>query len=195
MQHHPHSTALTSAMFSKLVEETQGRLHGYVRHLVRDSESARDIAQTVYLGAWRQVLLAQSPFLQADDPAGRRRWLFREASWRAKDYMRHRARLRWTLLDTAEIEPAEPERFFEPVRFEDRIAEGEVLRKALDSLAGRDAACVLLTRIEGFTCKELVDIIGFPSYEASKKALARAMKRFRDAYFDHNGGPEGQVPG
>jgi RNA polymerase sigma factor (sigma-70 family) len=191
----PHSTALTSAMFGTFVEETQGRLCGYIRQLVRDPEIARDIAQTAYLGAWRQVLLAQSPFLQADDPAQRRSWLFREASYRTKDYLRHRARHRWLPLETEEIEPAEPATFFEPTRFEDRIAEGEVLDRTLASLAGRDAACLVLKLVEGFTCSQLVNILGFPTEGAVKKALTRAKARFRKEYYSHNAGPEGQVPG
>lgn len=184
---------LTPAMLEDLCSHLQGRLCSYAEGLVHDRTAADDIVQTVFIGAFRKMRDAKSPFLLKDDNEARRKWLFRETTWRARDYLRARGRHPWVSLDAGEYERTQPERFFAPHRYEDRIAEGEALSQALAIIPRRYAACILLTVVEGFSIAELVEIMGFPSYATANKTLQRAMWRLREAYFSSNGGSGEQV--
>jgi DNA-directed RNA polymerase specialized sigma24 family protein len=78
-------------------------------------------------------------------------------------------------------------RFWEPVPFDDQIAEGEVLRKALARLEPQDAACLLLNVMQGFTAMEIALILDITP-PAAKKRVFRAKQRLGDAYFAENVG-------
>ncbi|HEX6816785.1 MAG TPA: sigma-70 family RNA polymerase sigma factor, partial [Ktedonobacterales bacterium] len=100
---------------------------------------------------------------------------------RAVSALRHARVLRVESLDVTP--PPEPERYFQPARFEDRIAEGEALEATLKLLGPQDTACVLLSIVHGFTAPEIAAILEI-SPVAAKKRLTRAKQRLRDVYFE-----------
>jgi RNA polymerase sigma factor (sigma-70 family) len=179
--------ALSEALFAALISGLQGPLYGFVCSLVDDNEQAHDIVQDVFVAAVHATQRQVPPFVSLSGPndVDVRRWLFRVASYRAISFVRHRRVLVWEPLDL--LHPAELHRYYEPVRFEDQIAEDEVLRAALARLTPEDAALVLLKEVEGFTIAESVKILALDiSLEAAKKRFQRASERLRTAYFAHD---------
>jgi RNA polymerase sigma-70 factor, ECF subfamily len=168
------------AMFVELLRETQGSLYGFVRGLVGDHEQARDVVQDVHVDAWRAARCGAPPFGHDWDAHAARRWLFVVAYRTAASVVRHRRRINWETLDTHD--PPESDYFYEPVAFEDQIAEGDALQTILARMAPQDVACLLLNIVQGFTSAEIAQIVGMAP-EAAKKRLVRAKQRLRAAYF------------
>lgn len=172
--------ALPLADFEELLGATQRQLFGFARGLMGDTEQARDIVQEVYADAWRATCAAQPPFAVGHLQEERRRWLFRAAYWRASTLLRRRRIITWESLDESDTPVAET--YYVPTPFEDRVAEGEVLRAALASLSPADTACLLLGVVQGYTSAEIAQVVQIaPS--AAKKRLSRAKQRLRAAYF------------
>jgi RNA polymerase sigma-70 factor (ECF subfamily) len=153
--------------------------------MVAEDERARDLVQDVFIAAWRQAQRNEPPFEpgREADAQGLRRWLFHDAYWRAISALRRDRRVSWEPLvaeessDVAYADDVTP--------FEDRIVEAEVLRAALATLAPQDAACVLLSVVEGLRAAEVAEVLGIAT-EAAKKRISRAKQRLRAAYFQQN---------
>jgi RNA polymerase sigma-70 factor (ECF subfamily) len=176
------SPAIT-AEFASILERTQRPLRSFVRGLVGSAEQASDIVQDVFVDAWRTAQISKAPFDGNGDELAIRRWLFHVAYRRAAAVWRHNHVLHF---ESLEVTPAlQLDRFYEPVPFEDRIAEGELLRKALAELGPQDAVCLLLNVVQGFTAMEIASILDIGPV-AAKKRLARAKHRLRDAYFEES---------
>lgn len=174
------TVTLSTDTFSALLHSTQGPLIGFVRGLLHDAEDARDVAQEVFADAWRALQQGKRPFVLDGDDAGMQRWLFHAAYCEAVSVLRHRGALRWEPLDAADATGADEYYASEP--FEDRVAESEALRMALESLSPADAACVLLNVVQGLTAVEIAAIVEI-SPEAAKRRISRAKERLRQAYF------------
>jgi RNA polymerase sigma-70 factor (ECF subfamily) len=183
------SPAIT-AVFASILERTQRPLRSFVRGLVDSAEQASDIVQDVFVDAWRTAQIAKAPFDGNGDELAIRRWLFHVAYRRAAAVWRHNHVLHF---ESLEVTPAlELDRFHEPVPFEDRIAEGELLSRALAELGPQDAACLLLNVVQGFTAMEIAAILDITPL-AAKKRLARAKHRLRDAYVSQSKARETEV--
>lgn len=168
------------ARFMQGLSRNYAALHTFVRNLLGDSEEARDIVQEVFIEAWRVAQCGQAPFAEGSSDADARRWLFRAAYHRAISLQRHRRVIAWESLDAV----GGPERIERDAAtpFEEQLAEGEALRAALDRLDAREAACVLLKFVHGFSAVEIARILGVAP-DAVRKRLSRAMQRLRAAYF------------
>jgi RNA polymerase sigma-70 factor (ECF subfamily) len=167
-------------VFATILERTQRPLRGFIRGLVDSAEQASDIVQDVFVDAWRAAQSAKAPFDGNGDEQAIRRWLFHVAYRRAAAVWRHDHVLHF---ESLEVTPArELDQFYEPAPFEDRIAESELLRRALAELGPQDAACLLLNVVQGFTATEIAAILEITPV-AAKKRLSRAKHRLRDAYF------------
>src|SRR5262249_20292706 len=112
-------------------------------------------------------------------PEVMRRWLFQAAYYRAISALRRRRRLRWESLE--ERYEQEPETFASPTLLEDEVAESEALRVALERLAPRDVACLLLRIVQGFSAIETAHISG-ASPQSVDQRLCRAKQRLRAIY-------------
>jgi DNA-directed RNA polymerase specialized sigma24 family protein len=86
----------------------------------------------------------------------------------------------WETLDG--VPSIEPIGSRNPPPFEERLAEGDALRTALDSLDPKDVACLRLSILEGFTAVEIAHILTITP-EAARQRLSRATRRLREAYF------------
>jgi RNA polymerase sigma-70 factor (ECF subfamily) len=170
---------LTSGEFTTLVRQHQGALCSFLCGLVGNIEQARDLAQEVFQDAWRLGLQAESPFIQDAVLEVMRRWLFQAAYYRAISALRRRRRLRWESLE--ERHEQEPETFSSSILFEDEVAESDALRVALERLAPRDVACLLLRIVQGFSAIETAHIIG-ASPQSVDQRLCRAKQRLRTIY-------------
>jgi len=176
----PRPDAPGSAVFATLLATAQEQLRGFVCGMVGSIEQAQDITQDVFVDAWRATTRGQAPFDGSGDEPAMRRWLFHVAYQRAVSALRHGAVLHIESLDVRL--PPDPDRLYEPAPFEDRVAEGEALQGALDALGPQDAACLLLSVVQGFTALEVAAILEITPV-AAKKRLTRAKQRLRTAYF------------
>lgn len=165
--------------FSQLLNDTQWAVYDFARGLVGDVDAAQDIVQDVFVDAWRTVKRRAAPFSGEANDTEIRRWLFHVAYCRAVSLLRRRKLIAWEPL--GEDDTLEPDLSHEPMPLEDRIAEAEVLREALLSLGPSDAACLLLSVVQGFTSAEIATIVDI-SPDAAKKRLTRAKRRLRAAY-------------
>lgn len=177
------TTARAPTSFNDMLAETQRPLFAFVARLVSDQELARDIVQDVFCDAWRAMQHGSPPFGAADDLPAMRRWLFHAAYCDAASALRRGALIRWEPLNADDAR--EPRRPAPGRPFEDTVAERLALDAALATLRPEDAACLLLSALQGFTAQEIGQIID-ASTEATKKRLARAKRRLRDAYIALN---------
>jgi RNA polymerase sigma-70 factor (ECF subfamily) len=180
MAENPPLLALTEDALWALLEPFQGRLVRFVRGMIGDLEEARDIVQDVFVSAWHTAQRPTAPFVVGAEERAIQRWLFRTASNKAIDVMRHRRVIAWETLDgVLSIELLDPQ---QAAPFEERLAEGEALRAALGSLDPKDVVCLRLSILEEFTSVEIAHILDITP-EAARQRLSRATYRLRAAYF------------
>jgi RNA polymerase sigma-70 factor (ECF subfamily) len=171
-----------------MLERTQGPLRSFVRGMVGSADQAADVVQDVFVAAWHAAQRGTDPFQGDGDELAIRRWLFHVAYRRAVSVLRHGHVVHFESLDGAQ--GPEVGRFYEPVPFDDQIAEGEVLHKALAALGTQDAACLLLNVVQEFSAMEIAAILDITPV-AAKKRVFRAKQRLRDAYFAESFGQAG----
>lgn len=174
---------LSLAAFSAVVDQWQAALFGFLQGMLGDAEQARDLTQDTFHDAWRATQALAPPWSGAHDDDERRRWLFHAAYCDAASALRRGALIRWEPLNADDAR--EPRRPAPGRPFEDTVAERLALDAALATLRPEDAACLLLSALQGFTAQEIGQIID-ASTEATKKRLARAKRRLRDAYIALN---------
>lgn len=175
--------APVSLDFGVILDRHQSSLLAFLRGLVPDAETARDLLQDVFCDAWRATMRGDAPFVASSTDNDRRNWLFHVAYQRAISARRHGGVLRWESLD-AGVEPLR-DQLEAPLRLEDQLSEQDAVRVALASLADEDAACLLLNVLQGFVASEIAAILGLTP-DAAKKRLSRAKQRLRAAYLAQN---------
>jgi RNA polymerase sigma-70 factor (ECF subfamily) len=161
---------------AQIIDRLQWSVYGFVCHLLNDGDQAHDVVQDVFCDVWRQMQRRAPPFGLNGDDAAMRRWIFHAAYCRAVSLLRRRRAIAWESIEAARAVALES-----PMSFEDQLIEGESLRTALRTLAPEDAACVLLSVVQGWNAVEIAQIIGI-SHEAAKKRIARAKQRLRSTY-------------
>lgn len=166
--------------FDNLLARYHDRLVWFVRGLLGDEQYALDVAQEVFVAAWRARQQQAPPFVGEVDEAGARRWLYRVAYNRSISLLRRRRRAGWDSLE--QIASVEEERFYAPIPFEDQVAEAEALSRALARLNPDDAVAVLLYVVHDFTAWEVAHVLDV-SPAAAAKRIWRAKERLRSAYF------------
>lgn len=142
--------------FRGLVERYQGQVFGYLyRHLREDKETARDLAQTVFLKAYRNLATVDRTRPLAP-------WLLRIAHNEGANHLRWRAR--------------HPEAGMEPAGWEDmpspsgadpeaqlaRAQEQAQVRTALNGLPEKMRAAVMLFYFEESSYGEIGEILNIP---------------------------------
>jgi len=191
------------ADFEDIFTRFQTPLTNFVFRLVGNREQAYDLTQDVFVKAYRA--LSSGTTIQA---AALSSWLYRIASNTATDALRRRRLISWlplslfnedrgvgagmpgTDLPNAQQAPSEEAlnnslsafaSGYDGGRFEQRVADREVVQRVLRRLPEKYAKCLLLYEYEGFSCAEIAEVLSV-SPSAVKMRLMRARERFITLY-------------
>src|SRR5689334_21304871 len=188
--------------FEEIFSRFQTPLTNFVFRLVGNREQAYDLTQDVFVKAYRA--LSSGTTIQA---AALSSWLYRIASNTATDALRRRRLISWLPLSLfnedrgvgagmpgmetnsanqqAEDALASAANAFtsgyDGGRFEQRVADREIVESVLKRLPPKYAACLLLYEHEGFSCAEIAEVLNV-SPSAVKMRLMRARERFISLY-------------
>jgi RNA polymerase sigma-70 factor (ECF subfamily) len=183
------------SQFEAIFERFQTPISNYLYRLVGNREQAFDLAQDVFVKAYRA--LSGGTTIQAGALSS---WLYRIASNTATDALRRRRLIAWLPLslfnedrgvgagmptsddDTPSgmsMMGAMPG--YDGARFEQHVAEREVVQHVLEKLPTKYATCLLLYEYEGFSCAEIAEMLDV-SPSAVKMRLMRAREKFITLY-------------
>lgn len=165
--------------FARLVDATRNTVASIAFAILRDPELARDVAQEVYVAAWRELprLREATSFLP---------WIRQTTRNRAHHALRSRARRRRrvatvdpdTLLSAAaDPRPDAMKRILE-------AEERDAVAAAIDGLPDGSREVVILYYREGESVRQVAELLDL-SESAVKQRLARARDRLRDQLIRH----------
>jgi RNA polymerase sigma-70 factor, ECF subfamily len=195
--------------FEDIFSRFQTPLTNFVYRLVGNREQAYDLTQDVFVKAYRA--LSTGTTIQA---AALSSWLYRIASNTATDALRRRRLISWLPLSLFNEDrgvgagipggdgaSSQPQTFaeenlpssstafassYDGGRFEQRVADREIVQSILQRLPPKYATCLLLYEHEGFSCAEIAEVLNVtPS--AVKMRLMRARERFIALYKQETG--------
>ncbi|HEY7093637.1 MAG TPA: RNA polymerase sigma factor [Ktedonobacterales bacterium] len=195
--------------FEDIFTRFQTPLINFVFRLVGNREQAYDLTQDVFVKAYRA--LSGGTTIQA---AALSSWLYRIASNTATDALRRRRLINWLPLSLFnedrgvgagmpgmenadgsrqgsgdESYPSAATSFaggYDGGRFEQHVADREVVQTVLKRLPPKYASCLLLYEHEGFSCAEIAEVLSL-SPSAVKMRLMRARERFITLYAQETG--------
>jgi RNA polymerase sigma-70 factor (ECF subfamily) len=195
---------VTLADFEDIFARFQTPLINFVFRLVGNREQACDLTQDVFVKAYRA--LSSGTTIQA---AALSSWLYRIASNTATDALRRRRLISWLPLSlfnedrgvgagmpgmeansSTQQGPSEDvlasaanafSASYDGGRFEQHVADREIVESVLKRLPPKYAACLLLYEHEGFSCAEIAEVLNV-SPSAVKMRLMRARERFITLY-------------
>ena len=160
------------AAFGELYESIAGDLYRMALYTLGSGPDAEDAVADTFTEAWKGLKNLQ-------EPEAFRSWMFRILSARCKRQIgkivtRKKEIDRDSYYETAE--EAVPETAT-------RRAE---LREALESLSPEERQIVLLSALEGYTMREIAEMLSLPQGTVSSK-LSRSLKKLRHQLQDTNG--------
>jgi len=159
------------AAYARLVDAHRGLVASLALALTRDVAASEDLAQEVFLDAWRRLGQLRNPgsFL----PWLRQLARYRASHARARQLRRRTEQLLDSLLDSvADPRPSDVERL---VSEEEQSA----LAAALDALPAETREVVTLYYREGQSAEQVAHLLSLRP-EAVRQRLARARKRLRE---------------
>jgi RNA polymerase sigma-70 factor, ECF subfamily len=195
--------------FEEIFTRFQTPITNFVFRLVGNREQAYDLTQDVFVKAYRA--LSSGTTIQA---AALSSWLYRIASNTATDALRRRRLISWLPLSlfnedrgvgagmpgSENPNPQQPTAEenlsaaagtytggYDGGRFEQRVADREIVESVLKKLPPKYATCLLLYEHEGFSCAEIAEVLSV-SPSAVKMRLMRARERFIQLYRQETGG-------
>ena len=200
------------ADFEAVFLRFQGPITNFIYHLIGNREQACDLAQDVFVKAYKALLhgtVVQSGALSA--------WLYRIAANTTTDMLRRRRLIAWlplslfnedrsigegivsssTGITTAGLHESAAEGTgsgwmtsshqthgqggYQGGRFEDRVADREILQRVFGQMPRKYAICLWLFQYEGLSCAELAETLSI-SVSAAKMRLKRSRERFIALY-------------
>src|SRR6266496_461640 len=198
------------ADFEAIFQRFQVPITNFIYHLIGNREQAYDLAQDVFVKAYRALLggtVVQPGALSA--------WLYRIAANTTTDTLRRRRLISWLPLSlfnedrgigagvlsdsggTASegfnnIEEDRSGRInngnsmyerggYDGGRFESRVADREIVERVLKQMPPKYAVCLWLYENDGRSCAEIAEILHI-SASAVKMRLMRARERFINLY-------------
>ncbi len=167
--------------FARLVDATRTLVGSIALAILRDVEASHDVAQDVFLAAWRDLGKLRNPasFLP---------WLRQMTRNRAHHVLRGRVRLRRVVSDAEADDLLAAATDPRPGAGERLLAEEEkrLLAEALGELSDEAREVVTLYYREGRSVRQVADLLGMRE-EAVKQRLSRARARLRQAMLDRLG--------
>lgn len=164
--------------FDAIVRAHQDRVYSFCVRMLSDREDALDIAQEVFLSAYRNLGGFRGE-------ASLSTWLLRIAANRCMNRIRQRSTRSAREVTSGDAEGHDDSLFQAPGREEDRpdrIMEaretGKILEAAIANLDEDSRMLVILSDIEGFSYEELADSVGIPLGTVKSK-LHRARMALR----------------
>ena len=157
------------AAFEQLFRAYQRPILNYLYRLLGDVSQAEELAQDVFLRAYR-ALGRLSP------EANQRAWLYRIATNAAYDHLRRRKLIQWLPLLGKEEQELRAEG--DP---EGTVVEREAVQRALAQIPLKYRVPLVLFSVQGYSTKEIGEILGI-SEGAVKTRLYRAREKFREVY-------------
>lgn len=165
-----------AALLDEMVKTHLDALYRTARRLTRRSQDAEDLVQETFLRAWRSL----HAYRAGTNPKA---WLFRILHNAHID--RYRASLR-TVPTVGQIEGQDP--VFVVEETPESLVAGAVMeaevRGALMQLPEVFRTCVVLADLEGFSYREIADMLGIPRGTAMSRLFRgrRAMRKALSAY-------------
>jgi RNA polymerase sigma-70 factor (ECF subfamily) len=167
-----------SEAFGPLVQKHQQRVFSLVRHLVRRRDEVEDIAQEVFIKAFRAI---RSYNFQSSFGT----WLSRIATNHCYDYLRHerasRVNFYWQMGEDKQRElennvESQPE---EELDHEDRTVLRDLVDKLLSRAPENDRTILVLKELQDHSVEEIAEILKLKPTTV-KVRLHRARKRMLD---------------
>jgi RNA polymerase sigma-70 factor, ECF subfamily len=160
--------ATARAFVEQLFRLHHAEIYAYLAHMVREPETAADLAQETFVKAYRA-------FDSLEDPAHARAWLYQIAGRTALDELRRRRIVRfvpWTGESRGVAASAEDTAL-------QRRLSGD-LERALASIPPRQRQAILLAELQELSGVELAQALGI-SHVAARALLTRARESLRQA--------------
>src|SRR5581483_8991135 len=202
-----HVQKVDVADFEAIFLRFQGPITNFIYHLIGNREQACDLAQDVFVKAYKALLggtVVQPGALSA--------WLYRIASNTTTDTLRRRRLISWLPLSLfnedrgigagvlSESGGVASENFndngdegaerhagavstlyerggYDGGRFENRVADREIVERVMSQLQPKYAVCLWLYEHDGLSCAEIAQVLNI-SPSAVKMRLMRARERF-----------------
>src|SRR5712691_3891146 len=198
------------ADFEAIFIRFQGPITNFIYHLIGNREQAYDLAQDVFVKAYRALLggtVVQPGALSA--------WLYRIAANTTTDTLRRRRLISWLPLSlfnedrgigagvvsesggpadnfngsgdehTQEVRSSVSSMYerggYDGGRFESRVADREIVERVLKQMPPKYAVCLWLYENDGLSCAEIAGVLSISS-SAVKMRLMRARERFIALY-------------
>jgi len=198
------------ADFEAIFLRYQGPITNFIYHLLGNREQAYDLAQDVFVKAYKALLggtIVQPGALSA--------WLYRIATNTTTDTLRRRRLISWlplslfnedrgigagvvsesssTLTDgfNSDEQSSDPRpnsvssmyerNGYDGGRFESRVADREIVERVFGQLPQKYASCLWLYENDGLSCAEIAQALNI-SASAVKMRLMRARERFISLY-------------
>jgi RNA polymerase sigma-70 factor (ECF subfamily) len=191
--------------FEAMFERFQTPIINFIFRLVGNREQAYDLAQDVFVKAYKA--LAGGTRIHSGALSA---WLYRIAANTATDALRRKRLIAWLPLSLFQEDRGvgsgggsdaggRDEHFpgsaslyngggNQGGRFEQRVADREIVEKVLSKLPEKYSVCLLLYEHQGFSCNEIADVLKI-SPSAVKMRLMRARERFISLYQQEEAGP------
>ena len=203
------------ADFEQIFLRYQGPITNFIYHLIGNREQAYDIAQDVFVKAYKALLNGTTV-----QPGALSAWLYRIAANTTTDTLRRRRLIAWLPLSlfnedrgigagvpsdsggtmtenfsngeeasgtsssngrTSNISSMYERNAYDGGRFENRVADRELVERVFKQLPEKYAICLWLYENDGLSCAEIAAILNI-SASAVKMRLMRARERFISLY-------------
>lgn len=165
------------AAFDELVRQTYVDTFTLAIRLTSNEEDARDVVQDAYLRAWKGIRRFRGD-------AAFSTWLYRITANCASTYVARRRRIRTEPLGPG-FEPAELRADAQPEGMAETSADLERVTRALEELAPKLRAVVVLKDVYGLPHGAIAEELGI-SVSAAKVRLHRARRRLRELVFEES---------
>jgi RNA polymerase sigma factor (sigma-70 family) len=167
--------------FARLVDATRTLVSSIALAILRDVEASHDVAQDVFLSAWRDLGKLRNPasFLP---------WLRQMTRNRAHHVLRDRVRSRRVISDAEADDLLAAATDPSPGAGEVLLAEEErqLLAAAFEELSDESREVITLYYREGRSVRQVADLLGLRE-DAVKQRLSRARSRLRQEMLDRLG--------